>query len=789
MEAAKPPPFKKRGFNRMAIAAPPGAPEKLSEKVAVQREIPKRFQPSRAVLFVDRWMTHFIKIGGVSIIAAVLGIFVFILSQILPLFKGAEVKEVKSVNLPKNDYQIVGVDEWGELPFFIDSHGQILFLDLGGKGGIIQADPGFSEPKTFSAFSYSPLRQDIIFGTFDGYISLVQVNYSSDFQGNLRSIKQDVKASPFIHAGIEGYPIVQVGYGDSGTDKLIAIIQEVEGKREVHAVTLTQERTLFGVGEIVPGKSFDLTSLISGQPEYLAVNQQASDIVVAMETGEVYYFYRSGDEIELRQVFQPFADQKSKKVASLEFLFGGVSLVSTNPQGINRIFSLYEKEGDDKRTYNQTKEFPALNGPADFYAMSIRNKAFLIGNGSQASLRYGTTADVRWEQKLPFEATAAVLGGKYNSMYLLDKNSKLHIYSLNDPHPESSFAALFGKIWYEGASEPGYEWQSTGGSDDFEPKLSLVPLIIGTLKGTFYAMLFAIPIALLAAIYTSQFLLPKFRLLIKPTMEIMASLPSVVLGFLAALWLAPILETKVPAIILLLIIVPSVSLLIGWLWGFLPVQIRVLVKPGYEWIAFMPVLFLVAYIGWNLGPVLERMLFAVTDPTTGKVVADFRAWWTQSTSLPYEQRNSLVVGFMMGFAVIPIIFTITEDALSNVPGALRSGSLALGASRWQTALRIVLPTASAGIFSAIMIGLGRAVGETMIVVMATGNTPIMDFNIFSGMRTLSANIAVELPEAPVHGTLYRTLFLGALALFILTFVVNTLAEVLRQHLREKYKTV
>ncbi len=143
----------------------------------------------------------------------------------------------------------------------------------------------------------------------------------------------------------------------------------------------------------------------------------------------------------------------------------------------------------------------------------------------------------------------------------------------------------------------------------------------------------------------------------------------------------------------------------------------------------------------------------------------------------------------MGFAVIPIVFTITEDALSNVPQELKSGSLALGASRWQTAIRIVLPTASAGIFSALMIGLGRAIGETMIVLMATGNTPIMDFNIFSGMRTLSANIAVELPEAPQFGTLYRALFLGAMVLFLLTFVMNTLAELLRQRLREKFKTV
>ena len=168
---------------------------------------------------------------------------------------------------------------------------------------------------------------------------------------------------------------------------------------------------------------------------------------------------------------------------------------------------------------------------------------------------------------------------------------------------------------------------------------------------------------------------------------------------------------------------------------------------------------------------------------------DFAQWWRDSTKMSYEQRNSLVVGVMMGFAVIPIIFTISEDALSNVPPNLRSASSALGASRWQTALYIVLPTASAGIFSAIMIGFGRAIGETMIVVMATGNTPLMSMNIFNGMRTLAANIAVELPEAAQHSTLYRTLFLGALLLFLLTFVVNTVAELLRQHLREKYKTV
>jgi len=121
-----------------------------------------------------------------------------------------------------------------------------------------------------------------------------------------------------------------------------------------------------------------------------------------------------------------------------------------------------------------------------------------------------------------------------------------------------------------------------------------------------------------------------------------------------------------------------------------------------------------------------------------------------------------------------------------VPKHLSNGSLALGASQWQTLTRVVIPTASPGIFSALMIGLGRAVGETMIVLMATGNTPIMDMNIFEGFRTLSANIAVEMPESEVGSSHYRVLFLAAFVLFLFTFVFNTIAEIVRQRLRNKY---
>jgi len=168
---------------------------------------------------------------------------------------------------------------------------------------------------------------------------------------------------------------------------------------------------------------------------------------------------------------------------------------------------------------------------------------------------------------------------------------------------------------------------------------------------------------------------------------------------------------------------------------------------------------------------------------------NMRGWLTNEVGIDFDQRNSIVVGLAMGFAVIPTIFSIAEDAVFGVPKHLSNGSLALGATPWQTMWRVVLLTASPGIFSAVMIGLGRAVGETMIVLMATGNTPIMDMNIFEGMRTLSANIAVEMPESEVGSTHYRVLFLAGLVLFLFTFFFNTLAEIVRQRLRRKYSSL
>jgi phosphate transport system permease protein len=383
----------------------------------------------------------------------------------------------------------------------------------------------------------------------------------------------------------------------------------------------------------------------------------------------------------------------------------------------------------------------------------------------------------------------------------------------------------------------------------------LIPLIFGTIKATVYALLFAVPVALLAAIYTSEFVHPRVRASVKPVMEMMASLPSVVLGFIAALILAPLVETWIAAVLMVFVALPLSLVLAAYLWQLLPQDAAIRLQGLPKFALMFVVLGFAFWLCYETGPYFERIFFAgdlkawangdvgsgapflflmllplsmivvimlsqrfigewlmVTTRSLGGMrggAFDMARWAVMLASAAalsaviagaltglgydprggivstYVQRNTLVVGFAMGFAVIPIIYTIAEDALNSVPEHLRAASLACGATPWQTAISVILPTAVSGVFAAIMVGMGRAVGETMIVVMAAGNTPILDWNIFNGLRALSANIAVELPEAVKDSTLYRMLFLAALTLFVMTFAVNTIAEVIRQRFRKR----
>ncbi len=225
----------------------------------------------------------------------------------------------------------------------------------------------------------------------------------------------------------------------------------------------------------------------------------------------------------------------------------------------------------------------------------------------------------------------AVLGGAVSRRWI------------DNPHPETNFRTLFLPVWYEGYAAPKWVWQSTGGSDAFEPKLSLWPLIFGTLKATLYAMLFSVPLALLAAIYVSQLAPSWIQTIVKPTVELMAAVPSVVVGFLAALWLAPRLESALLAVIPGRGGLPLAVLLSLGGWRLVPAPVRRRLPEGVELLLLFAV-----------GVVVLGLAVIFADPIEARFFAgDFQRFLFTEWGLRYDQRNAIVVGLGLGFAVVP----------------------------------------------------------------------------------------------------------------------------------------
>ena len=593
-----------------------------------------------------------------------------------------------------------------------------------------------------------------------------------------------------------------------------------------------------------------------GEPAFLAVTARGDQLFLAWPDGTALrYSVSSRGEVAPPEPFDlaPGPDN----LASIMLGNGDQSLLSGDSAGQTRAWFRVERAGTRPDGFAMVEAHRLGRHPAGVaaFATSLRDKTLASGAADGSILVQHITTE-RVLERISFDPPAPIrslqITPKQDGLFAAAADGRATLWRLSARHPEITLGSLFGRIWYEGYPEPTWTWQSSSGTNDFEPKLSLMPLIFGTLKATIYSMFFAVPIALCAALYTSEFLDRRYRVLVKSTIEMMASLPSVVLGFVAALVLAPLAESWVIAVLAAFAIAPLTALTAGYLWQLAPASVTSRVGArGQFGLLILLVGLAVAAAARLAGPV-EQILFegdfkawldgragtatpgtaalvwpviliallifdrkilsehlARRDGSGSAAVRDvlrYAGWIAVSVILAwifgaigtaagldprgslvgtYVQLNALVVGFVMGFAVIPIIYTIAEDSLSAVPQTLRSASLGCGATRWQTATRVVLPVALSGIFSALMIGLGRAVGETMIVLMAAGNTPLMDFNIFNGLRTLSANIAVELPEAAKGGTLYRMLFLSALMLFLITFIVNTAAEIIRQRFRRR----
>jgi phosphate transport system permease protein len=737
-----------------------------------QKGLPVPKKAARKVQFMDRLASQVIRFGGALVIIAVAAIFVFIGREALPLFFPAEsrvqIQGAAPAFLPDAKSFLLGTDEYETFAYWLHPAGALHLATLPG----LQPRPPLAIPTLrthpLSSAYRSPSKDHLYLGTRDGYVLLAQAKFATTYSERGREVSPRVVEEKLIQVSAAGSSVTHVfGRHDS------------EGR--AYFAALCADGGLF-TGFWAEGEDTQVKPVAGkweGHPTGIAIDEGGQKLFLATDRGKLYYWHLEEDREE------PFcalhAEEGAKQITAMDFAIGDNALLLGFSDGsIEQWFGVREKPDDVLRSFRPIRSFESLPAPVTCLQPSGRDKGFVAG-AADGTVRLFFTTSKRTLLTLDAGAQVAALcyAPKLTSIAATSTNAQTTVWNVRNPHPEISAATLFGKVWYEGYDEPGYTWQSTGGSDDFESKFSLVPLTLGTLKGAFYGLLFAIPVAVMAAIYTSQFMHFKVRALVKPAVEIMAALPSVVIGFLAGLWLAPLLERHVLSVAAIFGFAPLLVIMAVSAWHHMPNRYRSRIPHGMELMLIIPLVALAVFLGAQVGPKLEEWFFH----------GDLRQWVFNVFGQQFEQRNSIVIGFAMGFAVIPIIFTLSEDALSNVPQHFISGSLALGASRWQTATRIILPTASPGIFSAIMVGFGRAVGETMIVLMATGNTPILSFSPFNGMRTLSANIAVEIPEAPVGGTLYRVLFLAAILLFVLTFAVNTAAELIRQRLRQKYQAV
>ncbi|MDQ7015328.1 MAG: ABC transporter permease subunit [Gammaproteobacteria bacterium] len=731
--------------------------------------------------FKEHLARYLVAVGGIGVIAAIVLIFVYLLYVVFPIFLPASMEPLQHYSLEAQGKGIyLALEEQNEVALRIDEQGNVLFFATHSGKTVHKERLPLSAGTQISSMVEVDANQGLLaFGLDNGTVLLAKPQYQISYPNDVRHITPKM-VYPFGDEALilreDGSAVETLAVGNS--EESISFLSYNASAGLVLNYYLKEE-DLMEEGFTLEEQS--VAHLDYGQTvSRLQLDAEQQFAFVATAEGVLTVFSLADkSEPEMSQRVHLLAG--GARLSRLDFLLGSLSLLVSDSKGtISQWFMSRDAQNAFQLTHIRQFE-PMVSGVQLLHSEQRRKGFVALDQTGQVALYHSTSERLVLSQPLLGRSPQLMaLSPRANRLLLESDDGVIDLWSIDNEHPEISWSALWDEVWYESYSEPDYVWQSSSASNDFEPKFSLVPLTFGTIKAAFYAMLMAMPLAIFGAIYTAYFMAPSMRKVVKPTIEIMEALPTVILGFLAGLWLAPFAEANLPGIFTLLLLMPLGMLLFAYAWTHgLPKRVQQCVPDGWQAALLIPVVIVVGWGSIALSPTLEGLLFD----------GNMQMWMQHELGIGFDQRNALIVGLAMGFAVIPTIFSITEDAIFSVPKHLSYGSLALGATPWQTLIRVVLLTASPGIFSAVMIGLGRAVGETMIVLMATGNTPIMDFSVFEGMRTLSANIAVEVPEAEVNSSHYRILFLAALVLFMVTFVFNSVAELVRQRLRDKYSNL
>ena len=724
---------------------------------------------------LTRW---YVFIGGLAVLGAITLIFFFLGYVVFPLFQGADLNAKQALTpvwmQDAGKPLMISVEEQNQVGMRVSDKGMVLFFNAKTGDELSRVNlPLPAGTQVTSIGEDQPGNPVVVLGLSNGQALVFRHSYRVSYPDNKKTIT----------------PAIEYPYGET------PIVLDPQGRALDHVNLSVNDSTLVLAGS--SGAQLNVLSMVSEENMMTGeVTNSETRIDLPQMTEQVKALYvdprqqwlyvvngrAQADVFSLRDKSlngrYKLADDATTEITASTQLVGGISLIFGDSRGgLSQWFMARDPDGEQR--FKHIRSFQMGSSPIVEITAEQRRKGFLaLDAAGEIGVFHSTAHRTLLVEKIAEGPGIMALSPRANRI-IVEEGGKLLPLTLKNPHPEVSWSALWSKVWYENYDEPKYVWQSTAANTDFEPKMSLAPLTFGTLKAAFYAMLLAAPLAVAAAIYTAYFMAPSLRRKVKPVIELMEAMPTVILGFFAGLFLAPYVEGHLPGIFSLLMLMPIGILVAGFTWSRLPESIRLRVPDGWESMILIPVILFVGWLSLYMSPYMEAWFFG----------GDMRLWISHDLGITYDQRDALVVGLAMGFAVIPNIYSIAEDAVFSVPRGLTLGSLALGATPWQTMTRVVILTASPGIFSALMIGMGRAVGETMIVLMATGNTPVMEMNLFEGLRTLAANVAVEMPESEVGGSHYRVLFLSALVLLLFTFVMNTLAELIRQRLRKKYSSL
>lgn len=720
-----------------------------------------------------------IMLGGIGVIGAVALIFFYLLYEVAPLVAPAHAERSQAWTLEepaRGPVLFQAIEEQNEVGFRLLADGRAVFFEAK-TGRVIQTTriPHADVARPVVAAAASAAGDLLAVGFDDGHVVVMHETYSARYDADGRREIDAAVDYPYGEAPMrvfDGKPVAQLAVAGGSTLTLAA--RAPDGEVVARAIK-TRENLMTGETTVEEQDHPGIT--LAGDVGNLWLARDGSNLYAVFRDGRIVAYTTNDLPGRTSEATLP----QGRKISASTLLLGNLSLLAGDDRGaIHQYFLVRDEQNQYNLRYVRT--LPFSDSPIRAIRAEQRRKSFVVADeAGRIGLLNATSEKLSLTIVPDRNGTNAggvddiVMAPRGDGLLVFSGDAAVR-YRIENEHPDVSMKALWGRIWYEGYEDDKYIWQSSAATADFEPKYSLVPLVFGTLKAAIFAMLVAVPLALCGAVYTAYFMAPGLRRMVKPTIELMEALPTVILGFLAGLWLAPMVEGALPGIFAMMLITPVFILAAAWGWSRLPDSVRHRVPAGYEPLLLIPVIVLAVALPMSASDWMEAVFFG----------GDTRLWLRETLGIPFDQRNALIIGLAMGFAVIPTIFSIAEDALFEVPKHLTQGSLALGATPWQTLVRVIIPTASPGIFSALMMGFGRAVGETMIVLMATGNTAVMTMNLFEGLRTLSANIAVEMPESEVGSSHFRILFLAALVLFLFTFLVNTTAELVRQRLRRKY---